>query len=143
MKRQALSLISLLSLLLVAGSAIAQDSYVRANVPFSFTIGDKTLPAGTYSITRIGRGVETLLLQSQSGASKMMVGSNSVQNHNPSTKSKLVFNRYRDHYFLSEIWEEGATCGRQIPKTSREKELAKELAASVNHERIEIVAGLY
>ena len=53
MKRQAFSLISLLSLLLVAGSAIAQTSQVRANVPFNFTVGDKTLPAGTYDIGAI------------------------------------------------------------------------------------------
>ena len=65
MKRQALSLISLLSLLLVAGSAIAQSSHVRANVPFNFTVGSKTLPAGTYDIAAISSDPKVLLVQAQ------------------------------------------------------------------------------
>ena len=43
MKRQAFSLISLLTLLLVAGSAIAQTVHVRADIPFNFAVGNKTL----------------------------------------------------------------------------------------------------
>lgn len=42
MKRQALSLVSLLSLLLVAGSATTQTIHVRANIPFNFAVGNKT-----------------------------------------------------------------------------------------------------
>ena len=53
MKRQAFSLVSLLSLLLVAGSAIAQTVHVRANIPFNFAVGSKTLPAGTYDVGTI------------------------------------------------------------------------------------------
>src|SRR5947209_8072160 len=53
MKRQALSLIGLLSLLLVAGSAIGQTVHVRGYVPFSFAVGSKTLPAATYDVGSI------------------------------------------------------------------------------------------
>jgi hypothetical protein len=143
MKRQALSLISLLSLLLVAGLAIAQTSNLRANVPFSFTVGSKTLPAGTYDIGAISSDPKMLLLHARDGNSSMMVGSNSAENPKGAEKSKLVFNRYRDQYFLAEIWVQGATRGRQLPKTSREKELAKELAQDLTHRRVEIVASLY
>ena len=81
MKRQALSVISLLSLLLVAGLAIAQTSHVRANVPFNFTVGSKTLPAGTYDI-RASSDPKVLLVQAQGGGSSMppsmTAGSSSV-----------------------------------------------------------------
>ena len=144
MKRQAISLISLLSLLLVAGSAIAQSGPVRSNVPFDFTVEGKTIPAGTYTIGHVGRGPELLLLESQDGKMHMIVGSNSAENLNGADKTKLVFNRYKDQYFLSEIWVQGANSGRHIPQTKREKELAKELAsANINHERVEIVASLH
>ena len=144
MKRQAFNLISLLSLLLVAGSAIAQTSQVRSNVPFNFTVGDKTLPAGTYDIGAMNSsGGNMLLLQARDGDSSMVVGSVAAQTLKPADKTKLVFNRYRDQYFLAEIWVEGATRGRQLPKTSREKELAKELALDSTHQRVEIVASLY
>jgi hypothetical protein len=142
MKRQTLSLISLLSLLLVAGSAIAQSSHVRANVPFNFTIGSKTLPAGTYDIAAISSDPNVLLVQAQGGSS-IIVPSNAAESLKGAEKSKLVFNRYRDQYFLAEIWVQGATRGRQLPKTSLEKELAKELAQDLTHRRVEIMASLY
>jgi hypothetical protein len=143
MKRHTLSLISL-GLLLMAGSAIAQTSNVRANVPFSFTVGSKTLPAGMYDIGAISvRDAKTLLLQARDGSSSLMVGSNAAETVKPADKTKLVFNRYRDQYFLAEIWVEGATRGRQLPKNSREKELAKELAQDLTPQRVEIVASLY
>jgi hypothetical protein len=144
MKRHAFSLISLLSLLLVTGSAIAQSSPVRGNVPFSFTVGSKTLPAGTYDIRSVSvRDANTLLLQARDGSRSMMVGSNAAEANKGADKTKLVFNRYRDQYFLAEIWVEGATRGRQLPKTSREKELAKELAQDLTNRRVEVVASLY
>jgi hypothetical protein len=143
MKRQVFSLITLLSLLLVTGLAIAQTSKMRANVPFSFSVGSKTLPAGAYNIGAIGSGSMVLLVQGRGGSSSAMVGCNAAESNKAADKTKLVFNRYRDQYFLAEIWVEGATRGRQLPKSSREKELAKELAMDLTHQRAEIVASLY
>ena len=34
----------------LAGTSFAQSNGVRANVPFDFTVGNKLLPAGTYTI---------------------------------------------------------------------------------------------
>jgi hypothetical protein len=144
MKRQAVSLISMLGLLLMAGSAVAQTIYVRANIPFNFAVGNKTLPAGTYDVSTIdNRGDKTLLVQAQDRHASMMTDSNSTENLKPADKTKFVFNRYRDQYFLSEIWTAGATRGHRLAKTSREKELAKELAQDLTHQRVEIVASLY
>ena len=134
MKRQAFSLISLLSLLLVAGSAIAQTVHVRADVPFNFAVGDKTFPAGAYDVGSIDIvNTKILRLQSRDGNSSMIVGSNAAQNLKPADKTKLVFNRYGNRYFLSEIWVNGATRGHQLPKTSREKEMAKDFAQDLTH----------
>jgi hypothetical protein len=143
MKRQTFSLVSLLSVLLVAGSAIAQTVHVRANIPFNFAVGSKTLPAGTYDVGTIdGRDSKMLLLQARDGNSSMIVGSNAAENLKPADKTKLVFNQYGSRYFLSEIWVNGATRGRQLPKTSREKELAKDWAQDLTQRRVEIVANL-
>ena len=143
MKRQTFSLVSLLSLLLVAGSAIAQTVHVRANIPFNFAVGSKTLPAGTYDVGTIdGRDSKMLLLQGRDGNSSMIVGSNAAENFKAADKTKLVFNQYGSRYFLSEIWVNGATRGRQLPKTSREKELAKDWAQDLTQRRVEIVANL-
>ena len=140
MKRQAFSLVSLLSLLLVAGSAIAQTVHVRASIPFNFAVGSKTLPAGTYDVGTIENGM--LLLQARDGSSSMIVGSNAAEHLKPADKTKLVFNQYGSRYFLSEIWVNGATRGRHLPATSREKELARDMAQDLTHRRVEIVASL-
>jgi len=143
MKRQAFSLISLLSLLLVAGSAIAQTVHVRANIPFNFAVGNKTLPAGTYDVGTIDhRDGKILLLQARDGNASMMVGSNAAENLKPADKTKLVFNQYGNRYFLSQIWVAGETRGHQLPKTSREKEMARDLAKDFTQQRVEIVASL-
>jgi hypothetical protein len=143
MKRQAFSLISLLSLLLVAGSAIAQTVYVRANIPFNFAAGNKTLPAGTYDVGPIDHGdKKILLLRARDGHASMMVLSNVAENLTPADKTKLVFNQYRNQYFLSEIWVNGTTRGNRLLKSSREKELARDMAQDLTRARVEIVASL-
>ena len=139
MKRQALSLISLLSLLLVAGSAVAQTN-VRANIPFSFTASNKTLPAGAYEIRRLGSGdTKMLVLQGREGGGSMIIGTNAMDTLKPPDKSKLVFHKYGTQYFLSEIWVAGNQRGNCLPKSSHEKELAR----SSTPESLEIVARLY
>jgi hypothetical protein len=143
MKRQAYSLISLLSLLLMAGSAIAQTVQVRANIPFNFAVGNKTFPAGTYDLGTISDDTKMLQLRARDGDSSMIVGSNAAENLKPADKTKLVFNQYGDRYFLSQLWIAGETRGRQLPKTSREKEVATELAKDFTQKRVEIVASLY
>ena len=117
---------------------------MRSNIPFDFTVEGKTVPAGTYTIGHEGYSPELLLLQSNDSKLQMIVGSNAAENHQGANKTNLVFNRYKDQYFLSEIWVEGATTGRHIPKTGREKELAKQTAsANLAQERVELVAALY
>jgi hypothetical protein len=143
MKRQAFSLISLLSLLLVAGSAIAQTIHVRASVPFNFAVGNKTVAAGTYDVgTMDSRDSKILLLQARDGNLSMMVGSITAEDLKPADKTKLVFNQYGNRYFLAQIWVEGETRGRQLPKSSREKELAQDVAQNLPQRRVEIVASL-
>lgn len=143
MKRQAFSLVRLLSLLLVAGSAIAQTVHVRGNIPFNFAIGSKTFPAGTYDIGSIDSGTgKILLLQARDSNASMMLNSNASQNLEPADKTKLVFNQYGSRYFLSQIWVAGETRGHQLPKSSREKELARDLAQDLTQRRVEIVASL-
>jgi hypothetical protein len=143
MKRQAFSLVSLLSLLLVAGSAIAQTVHVRGNIPFNFAVGNKTFPAGTYDIRTISSGdSKTLRLRSEDNNASVMVNSNAAETLEPPNHTKLVFNHYGKRYFLSQIWVKGETQGRQLPKSSREKEMARDVAQNLEREQVEIMASL-
>jgi len=125
MKRQALTLVSVLGLLLAAGSAYAQTINVRANVPFKFIIDKETLPAGQYSIQSLGDAAgRTLFIHSSDLKQKRMVNTNGVEKVQPSVNTKLVFLRYGDRYFLSQIWVAGSSEGHQLPKSPRESEVA-------------------
>jgi hypothetical protein len=141
MKRKALSILSLLSLFLM-GSALAQTVKVHADIPFNFSVGSKTLPAGEYEIKSIGGNTRTLLIRASSGEASMIVNSNSAIMINGAEKTKVVFNRYGSQYFLTALWTQGSTDGFQLVKSSREKELARELAMH-RADRIEVVASLY
>jgi hypothetical protein len=141
MKRQALSIVSLLSLVLM-GSAVAQSIQVRADVPFDFSVGSTALPAGTYDVSAISEASHTLLVRARDGSASTIVSSNSATRMNGADKAKLVFHRYGSQYFLSEVWSQGSSLGNQLPKGSREKELAKELAMG-HPDRVEVLARLY
>src|SRR6266566_4315139 len=59
----------------------------------------------------------------------------------PQAKSKLVFHRYGNRYFLTQVWSAGSSLGRELPKSAKEKEQA---LAAHNHasDQVTIVARL-
>ena len=137
MKKQALSLVGVLSLLLVAGSAFAQQK-IEGNVPFSFTVNKTVLPAGAYTISPIGIG-GSVVLKSDDNQTVTLMSPHAVETLKPADRTKLVFHCYdgREHCFLYEVWVQGATRGRQLPKSAVENELA----ARLRSEKIAIMAS--
>jgi hypothetical protein len=135
MKKQALTFVGVLSLLLVAGSAFAQQK-VQSDVPFSFTINKTVLPAGAYTISPIGNTGIAVLKGGDNNTVSMM-RSHAVQSLNPADRTKLVFHCYgREHCFLYEVWVQGETRGSQLPSSAVEKELS----ARLRSEKVAIVA---
>jgi hypothetical protein len=124
MKKQALTYIGVLTLLLVAGSAFAQSGELRATVPFDFVVNHTTLPAGEYLIEPTGSMGQTLVIRGPK--SVMLVNANHAVANKPMDRSKLVFQCYGDRYFLSQIWTEGSAQGRALPKSRAESEIARD-----------------
>ena len=124
MKKQALTLIGALSLVLAAGSAFAQDE-VRANVPFDFVANRATVPAGTYSITRLDMTSNIVVIHSLNKKANLMVGTMKRGSQKTCDKTKLVFHRYGNRYFLSQIWVQGSSYLRELPKGKLEAEIAR------------------
>ncbi|MBV9340819.1 MAG: hypothetical protein JO159_08005 [Acidobacteria bacterium] len=124
MKKQALCTLSVLTLLVAAGSAFAQNVHVRANVPFDFIVDKTKLAAGQYEISTLNTGIDRTLLLSCDGKALRMINVNSVSSNQPSSETKLVFQRYGDRYFLSQIWVAGRDVGRELPRSAQEAEMA-------------------
>jgi hypothetical protein len=128
------TLLSAVLLLTSVASAQGQSLAHRArfNIPFDFAFGEKKLPAGQYAI---GRAVHTsdditLSISDRAGRSKALQLSNAVIATRPNTRAVLVFHRYGDQYFLSQVWQAGATSGREFPESKQERNLQKQLAGN-------------
>jgi hypothetical protein len=124
--KNALKLLGLLglSLIFAALPAAAQgQKLLILNVPFSFSVEKQTMPAGTYRIL-----VEHNWLQIRGRDSKTagIVLTQLLSGKPPEGFGKVVFNRYGDRYFLSQVWLPGMELGRQTPESREEKRLAKQ-----------------
>ena len=115
----------------VVASAQAQTlgSRVSAHIPFDFSIGDKKLPSGKYSVGRARQNSDDLVLsvEDKGGRSQALRTSMAVVSLNTTSRAKLVFHRYGDQYFLYQVWAAGATSGRQFPKSRSEREVLQNL----------------
>ena len=58
--------------------------------------------------------------------------------------AKLVFHRYGNTYFLSQIWMAGESTGRELPKTRQERAIDRELKTIASnkpaYEVVEVIA---
>jgi hypothetical protein len=77
---------------------------MRANIPFAFTVGEKTLPAGTYTFAVINPTSDQKVLQIRSVDGRFSaITQTSLRHGNHADDAKLVFRRYDDQYFLAQI----------------------------------------
>jgi hypothetical protein len=94
------SAIALLAIaaVLTCTEAMAQQSGLRANIPFDFAIGDTWMPAGDYTISSPTQGV--LVIKSGGHIASVM----SFLSFNESkVGSQLVFNKLASQYYLHEV----------------------------------------
>jgi hypothetical protein len=84
----------------MAGTSFAQSNAVRAKVPFDFTVGKQLLPAGTYTIKAKSSGL--IVIQNHDKPITVLTMVEQDGNRSPNG-GKLMFHKYGDQYFLSEI----------------------------------------
>ena len=114
MKNQTYRLVAILGIFLglaVAGYAQA-PSKVEVNIPFEFSAGKTTLPAGIYSIKRLSGNNVTL--RSEDGKSSVILNAPITHSsRDPKAVERIVFERYGDQFALAQIWLT-ADSGRQV-----------------------------
>ena len=131
MRNQILKTVGVISVLIVlsAVSTLAQSgSSFMVDVPFDFTVSGKTLSAGQYTVAREGLSREGLTIRGndvKDGASALTraIGTGDIQN-----LTKVVFKRYRNEYFLYQVWISGRRGGRELFKSKEERAVERDLA---------------
>jgi hypothetical protein len=134
MKNIAAIAIFVASTFITAGSARAQRTQVNATVPFNFTVGEQSLPAGNYTIGSALTSPEVLTIRNWDKKINMLSHGEPTLD-NSEYGNTLVFHKYGDRYFLSDIYSAGASLNIHFPTTKEEKQAklqAKEARLSVN-----------
>jgi hypothetical protein len=101
MKR--ISAIALFTIATLAASTglFAQQPAVKANIPFNFTVGEQSMPAGDYTITSPSRHI--VLIQSADRQHFGMVIGSDSSHEAAAGRPALVFDKYGEYYFLHRV----------------------------------------
>jgi len=97
-------------------------------IPFDFAVGNRVLPTGLYRFEQIlgttadmdillVRGLETRAYQAVTGVM--------ITSPDPRAASRLVFQRYGNQSFLSEIWIQGKRLGLQLRPSVLQNQIAR------------------
>ena len=120
------------SFTLTAMTAQAQSgiTLLTADIPFQFSVGKKTFPAGKYQIRKMSIGVSKVLRLSQAGGPHVaLIAMREINSlYKIQSESCWIFNRYGDQYFLSQVWMAGES-GVELGQTQVEQQVAKSLNA--------------
>src|SRR5205085_4549463 len=109
-----------------AVAANGQGKYLRAQVPFDFIVGEKTMRCGDYSVGSVDKAGEMLAIRNQTGGGILQL-SHAAMRPNRDNHAKLVFRRYGNTYFLAQVWMSGDSEGRELAKTKQERAIEREL----------------
>ena len=142
MKNALLRMTGMLALAVLATTpAVRAQEPVVANIPFAFMAGNTALPAGEYRVEKVYGTSQVLRIRCTEGSPAIMVAALPASSNGPQKKTKLIFNRYNDRYFLAQIWSEGSSRGSEMPKSAKEKEQGL-LARNETPDQVKIVARL-
>lgn len=121
----------------MAGTSFAQSNGVRATVPFDFTVGNELLPSGTYTFQQ-GSSHVIVIRNRDKPISAMSIVNQSY--HKASNGGKLLFHRYGDRYFLSEVLCDQANLDVRIAPSKAEKRTQLQQAALNSSSQIYLAA---
>lgn len=114
-------------------SSSAQTSgapQMTADIPFAFHVGERSFPAGKYTVrcTNPSSDRKVLQLGSKDGNSTVLIPTNGVIGQT-NEDARLVFNRYGERYYFAQAWLAADNTGMQALKSRSERATANELAS--------------
>jgi hypothetical protein len=120
-------LMGALAVFALAGvTAYAQSMPLEANVPFEFVVGDRTVQAGEYTLTHMSPHPGVIMLSSETSNVRFFIMTVPDDPTKPPANPELVFKRYGDKYYLSQIWT--GENGLKLRMSKKEVETARNTA---------------
>ncbi len=105
--------------------ALLAQGPVTATIPFDFTVGAKTLSAGTYQVKQINQAA--IMLQNVKDGKSILAPYKAGEVDKIGGTPKLTFNRYGDSYFLTKVTSD--TRNWALYRSRAEKEMIAKMAS--------------
>jgi len=106
---------------------------VKVKLPYSVTLGDKTIPPGDYLIKQLDNadGDSPVLLIYGKNGMKFQTSALTIHavDVNTPQKTDVTLQHIGDNYYLDKVWIAGKNYGYEIPLPKNAKERATEAAA--------------
>ncbi|MFN7948332.1 MAG: hypothetical protein U0Z53_23475 [Blastocatellia bacterium] len=128
MKRNTFRFAAILSLALMLTASVVfanPDLKIKATIPFEFSVGSRTLPAGKYILKPVNNEGLLVIQNVDNQRLVALLSTSNIQAIPGQEQSRLVFRKYGDQYFLGQVWPGGIAAGFQSGKSDRERELLK------------------
>ena len=102
----------------------AQTQRGEVNIPFDFYAGTAQLKAGAYQVKRMSDN--TVVIRTADGKSTVLLTAPlTIGARDSKSGRRLVFNKYGDQFFISQIWLD-VESGRQVIPSKEEIRIAKD-----------------
>lgn len=123
----------------LAAAQLGGNERIKMQVPFEFVVANRTVPAGMYLVKAAVPEGSTLMLRNS--AAKVSVMTSNVVSESETTADSyaMVFKKYGETRFLSEIRIAGSRMVCRLPENKAETELRAKNAPST--EEILLASG--
>jgi hypothetical protein len=109
-------------------ASYAQPVVYTADIPFSFTVNNVTLPAGAYEIRQLmTTDAWDFALSDAKGGVRVIFSAESAERGNRPASYELTFDEIGNDHFLTNIWLADQDAGFYIPKTKSENAMIKKM----------------
>ena len=136
MKRNVFGILTTLTLALLISVPLSAQTVAVATVPFDFTVGQTNMPAGTYQISPLAHGA--IMVRDGKTAKSVVTLFHWEDAGKGDSTPKLVFHRYGDKYFLSQVSRGHGSGVMQLPTSKLEEE--ERIASSSAPQKTEVAA---
>ena len=121
MNRNFLGILTTMTMALLISVPLSAQTIARVTVPFDFTVGQTQMSAGTYEINPLAR--DAIVIRDTKAAKSALSMVRSERSRNSDSGTKLVFNRYGDKYFLSQVSRGFGGGVMRLPTSKLEREV--------------------
>jgi hypothetical protein len=123
-----------LALTIIPSKAQAQIvDDIEVNIPSQFHAGNVKLPAGQYRIHLDDSDLTVMEISSADESTSALFQVEDTKTDTTPAQTELIFNKYGDRYFLAKLFEEGSSCGSQVPQSRYEKRISQQSMEAQQH----------